>query len=109
MRVERLDPDRSLRLKIESKMPGQLWLQYEAQPLPDGRTQLVQTIYVDARGLLGLMYWYLTYPIHARLFGGLIHEIACRAETCDPFERENNRRTLKSRLLGLFQREGQPS
>jgi uncharacterized protein YbjT (DUF2867 family) len=109
MRVDRLVPDRLLRLKIETRMPGQFWLQYEAQPLPDGRAQLVQTLYVEARGLLGLLYWYLTYPVHARLFGGLIHEIACRAVTCDPFEREEKRRTVKSRLLGLFQRQGQSS
>jgi uncharacterized protein YbjT (DUF2867 family) len=108
MRVERLAFGRLVRLKIETKMPGQLWLQYEAQPLPDGRTQLVQTIFVDARGLLGLLYWYLTYPVHAKLFSGLIHEISCRAGTCNPFEREHRRQTVKSRLLGLFRRREQP-
>ena len=107
MRVEQLDPGRLVRLKIESKMPGQLWLQYEVQPQPDGRTQLVQTLFVDARGLLGLLYWYLTYPIHAKIFGGLIREIACRAESCDPFEGEDRQRTLKSRLLGIFRMKEQ--
>jgi uncharacterized protein YbjT (DUF2867 family) len=108
MRVERLEPGRMVRLRIEAKMPGQLWLQFEAQPLPDGRTQLVQTIFVDAKGLLGLLYWYLTYPVHNRLFAGLIHEVACRAESCDPFERERGRGTVKARLLALFRREEQP-
>ncbi len=61
-------------------MPGQLWLQFEAQQLSDGRTQLVETIFVDARGLLGLLYWYLTYPVHTRLFGGLSRKVARLAE-----------------------------
>jgi uncharacterized protein YbjT (DUF2867 family) len=108
MRVELLQPGRLARLKIETKMPGQLWLQYEAHPLPEGRAQLVQTIFVDAKGLLGLLYWYLTYPVHTKLFGGLVREIAHRAESPDPFERENSRRTIRSRLLGLFRREEQP-
>ena len=68
----------------------------------------MQTIFVDARGLLGLLYWYLTYAIHAKLFGGLIHEIACRADSCEPFQRESRRATLKSRLLSLLRAKEQP-
>ncbi len=108
MRVELLEPGCMVRLKIEAKMPGQLWLQYEAQARPDGDTQLVQTIFVDARGLLGLLYWYLTYPIHNALFRGLVREIARRAESADPFDRASERATLKSRLLGIFRREKRP-
>ena len=104
MRVERLEPGRLARLKIETKMPGQLWLQYEAYPRPDDRTQLVQTVFVDAKGLLGLLYWYLTYSVHAKLFGGLVHEIACRAGACNPFEHKSNRRTVKAVLRRLLRR-----
>jgi uncharacterized protein YbjT (DUF2867 family) len=106
MRVEKLEENRMLRFKIESKMPGQLWLQYEVQAMADGSTQLVQTIFVDARGLTGLLYWYLTYPIHAKLFGGLIREIGSRAESPDPFERKKRTR---SHLLDFFRKKEQSS
>jgi len=80
MRVETLEPGRLLRLKLEDKTPGQFWLQFEAQPLPNGRTRLVQTLFVDSRGLLGLLYWYLTYPVHRYLFGHMAQRIGQLAE-----------------------------
>jgi hypothetical protein len=80
MRVEKLAPGRMLRLKLEDKIPGQFWLQFESQALPNGRTRLVQTLFVDSRGLLGLLYWYLTYPLHRYLFGNMAQRIARLAE-----------------------------
>jgi hypothetical protein len=40
---------------------------------------LVQTALFAPKGLLGLIYWYLLYPIHAQVFSGLISGLADEA------------------------------
>lgn len=79
-RVEAVEPDRLLRLRAEMKVPGKAWLQFEAQPDPDGGTLLVQTAFFDPKGLFGLIYWYLLYPFHALIFARLVGKIAERSE-----------------------------
>jgi hypothetical protein len=44
---------------------------------------LTQTVFFAPRGLSGLLYWYLLYPIHAVIFNGLARQLARRAEACD--------------------------
>jgi hypothetical protein len=39
-----------------------------------------QTAIFDPRGLAGLIYWYLAYPVHALVFRGMIEGIAAAAE-----------------------------
>jgi len=80
-RVEAWQPDRLLRLRAEMKLPGRAWLEFEARP--DGRgTSLRQTAIFDPAGLLGLLYWYGIYPLHALVFRGMLAGIAraARAE-----------------------------
>jgi uncharacterized protein YbjT (DUF2867 family) len=79
-RVEEVAPERLLRLRAEMKVPGRAWLQFEAQPLDDGRTRLVQTAYFAPRGLAGLAYWYGLYPAHGAIFSGMIRKLAEAAE-----------------------------
>jgi uncharacterized protein YndB with AHSA1/START domain len=79
-RVEAVEPNRLLRLRAEMKVPGGAWLQFEAQPLDDGRTRLVQTAFFTPKGLSGLLYWYVLYSIHGVIFAGMIKKIAERAE-----------------------------
>ena len=79
-RVEALEADSMVRLRAEMKLPGSAWLQYEARQGPDNTTQLVQTAAFEPRGLAGLAYWYVLYPFHAWIFGGLVNSIARRAE-----------------------------
>jgi uncharacterized protein YbjT (DUF2867 family) len=71
-RVEHLEPDRMMRLRAEMRFPGRAWLQFETHPLAGDRSVLVQTAMFAPKGLLGLLYYYLLYPIHARVFSGLI-------------------------------------
>ncbi len=78
-RVELVQPDHLLRLRAEMKMPGQGWLQFEANGNEDGRTELVQTAYFASKGLSGLLYWYSLYPIHGLIFSQMIDVIARRA------------------------------
>lgn len=80
-RVEKVQPDRLLRLRAEMKLPGNGWLQYEASEREDGGTDLVQTAYFVPRGLLGLLYWYGIYPLHGFVFSRLIEAVAQDART----------------------------
>jgi hypothetical protein len=75
-RVEACQPDRLLRLSAEMKVPGRAWLQFEVTPLAAGRSEIRQTAVFDPRGVLGLAYWYLLYPLHAYIFRGMLAAIA---------------------------------
>jgi hypothetical protein len=75
-RVEAVKPGHLVRLRAEMKVPGRAWLQFEAEPLEASRTRLVQTAYFAPRGLFGLVYWYLLYPIHGFIFSRLIRALA---------------------------------
>ena len=79
-RVEAAEPDRQLLLRAEMKVPGRAWLQFEIAPQPEGQSRLSQTAFFAPKGLSGLAYWYLLYPIHRVIFSGMIRKVAERAE-----------------------------
>lgn len=89
-RVEAVEPDRLLRLRAEMKVPGRAWLQLEAKPMPAQAgepglidapsTLFTQTAFFAPKGLAGLAYWYGLYPVHARVFSGMVDELARRAK-----------------------------
>lgn len=79
-RVERVDPDRLLRLRAEMKVPGRAWLEFRADPTSDGTTLLTQEALFAPKGLLGWLYWYAMYPFHARIFSEMIRAIGRIAE-----------------------------
>lgn len=83
-RVEAVEPDRSLLLRAEMKLPGRAWLQFEALPHETGQTRLVQTAFFAPKGLFGLVYWYGLYPIHRVIFAGMIRTLAQRSLTSNP-------------------------
>ena len=76
--VEQVLPGRMLRLRAEMKVPGRAWLQFEARPTGEGSSELVQTAYFAPKGLFGLLYWYVLYPMHALIFSGLARKV-CEA------------------------------
>ncbi len=78
-RVESVEPDRLVRLRAEMKVPGRAWLQFQARPLPEGGTLLSQTAFFAPKGLSGLLYWYLLYPLHSLIFSGMIRKVAEQA------------------------------
>lgn len=79
-RVDALVPERLLRLRAEMKLPGEAWLEFDAESLSDGRTRLTQTAFFEPRGLLGVLYWYAVSPFHALIFNRMASEIAALAE-----------------------------
>jgi hypothetical protein len=82
-RVEALDRDRRLRLAAEMKLPGRAWLEFHVEGTEAGSI-LHQTAIFDPRGLMGLAYWYLLYPIHRLIFSGMLRKIARAAMTGQP-------------------------
>lgn len=83
-RVEKVEPGHSIRLRAEMKVPGRAWLEFEARPEEGGRTLLLQTAFFESKGLAGLLYWYVLYPVHSLIFSGLIRRVA----ECAVIERE---------------------
>jgi uncharacterized protein YbjT (DUF2867 family) len=79
-RVEAIKPGRLLRLRAEMKLPGLAWLQYEATSVENSKIRLTQTAFFASKGLLGLLYWYILYPIHGLIFSGTIRDLAKKAE-----------------------------
>ena len=78
-RVEAYEPDHLLRLRAEMRLPGRAWLEFEVSPTDRGST-LRQTAVFDPSGLLGLVYWYGIYPLHAAVFRGTLDGIARAAQ-----------------------------
>lgn len=78
-RVEALEPDRLMRLRAEMKVAGKAWLQFEVIPQSPGKNLVMQTAFFEPKGLPGLLYWYLLYPIHGFIFSGLIRKVIERA------------------------------
>jgi hypothetical protein len=77
-RVEAYEPDRRIRLMAEMKLPGRAWLEFEVKDDGAG-TRITQTAVFDPVGLPGLLYWYAIYPVHGRIFAGMLAAIATRA------------------------------
>ena len=74
-RVQIYEPDRRMRLMAEMKTPGRAWLEFRAEPA-GASTLIRQTAYFEPRGLAGLLYWYLLWPIHEVMFRGMLRRIA---------------------------------
>jgi len=75
-RVEAIVTNHLLRFRAEMKVPGKAWLQF--QIVPDDKNEqctLTQTAFFEPKGLSGLLYWYLLYPIHQLIFSGLCRKI----------------------------------
>lgn len=68
-----------MRLRAEMKLPGKAWLEFQAEPLSEGKTRLTTTAYFDPHGLFGFLYWYAMWPFHKFIFDGLTDKIAQRA------------------------------
>jgi uncharacterized protein YbjT (DUF2867 family) len=77
-RVEEVRRPTLMRLRAEMKVPGRAWLQYEVVQTATG-SRLVQTAFFEPKGLPGLAYWYVLYPVHGLIFRGTVRVLAERA------------------------------
>ena len=74
-RVVRLDPEKDLILVAEMKLPGEAVLSFELEISSNTVIRLHQKARFYPRGLLGLAYWYLSFPLHLFVFSGMIRGI----------------------------------
>ena len=74
-RVEGFEPDHLLRLRAEMRLPGRAWLQFEVEPDGGGLDDHADRA-VRPRRRAGLAYWYAIWPLHRRVFAGMLNGIA---------------------------------
>lgn len=79
-RVLKVEPPRRLSLLAEMKMPGEAALEFRVEPLADGTTEIRLISTFLPRGLAGILYWYLLYPVHGWLFRGMLLALARAAD-----------------------------
>lgn len=92
-RVTGVEPDRSLDLRAEMKLPGIAMLSFRVDPTeheqttaePD-TTTLTMTARFRPKGLLGILYWYAVLPLHGIVFSGMLKGIKRAAEDAQPAE-----------------------
>lgn len=78
-RVEEIKAPYLLRLRAEMKLPGRAWLEYFVEPSQNG-SKITQRTVFDPVGSLGILYWYLLYPLHYLVFNGLLRGISKRVK-----------------------------
>ncbi|MFD1150135.1 SDR family oxidoreductase [Saccharothrix hoggarensis] len=86
-RVEEIDRGRLLRLRAEMRVPGLAWLELRVAPAPGGGSTYRQRAVFVPRGLAGHVYWWLVWPFHGLVFGGMARNIACEAELTSEFRK----------------------
>ncbi|MXX81402.1 MAG: SDR family oxidoreductase [Chloroflexi bacterium] len=74
-RVAAVEPDRSLTLVAEMKLPGSAVLELSVRPDGDGSIAQLQAHFHPA-GVWGLAYWYALWPIHMLMFRRLAEALA---------------------------------
>jgi uncharacterized protein YbjT (DUF2867 family)/uncharacterized protein YndB with AHSA1/START domain len=79
-RVEEVVPGRLLRLHAQMRLPGEAWLELEAQPGPDGGSVLHQRSWWAPKGLAGVVYWAALLGVHRFVFNGMARSLVRRAE-----------------------------
>ena len=78
-RVVAFEPNRFLKLEAEMKIPGDAWLEFEVQSHANG-SMIYQTVIYAPKGLWGIIYWKLLYPIHKLMFKGMLKKIKSLSE-----------------------------
>jgi hypothetical protein len=65
------------------RAPGAGILEFEIEPLADGRSRVTVTAYWHPQGVWGLLYWYALVPAHLFIFDRMTRAIARRAEALE--------------------------
>ncbi|MEJ2855769.1 MULTISPECIES: SDR family oxidoreductase [unclassified Saccharothrix] len=86
-RVEEVERGRLLRLRAEMRVPGLAWLELRVAAADGGGSTYRQRAVFVPRGLAGHLYWWLVWPFHGLVFGGMAHNITSEAELTSEFRK----------------------
>jgi uncharacterized protein YbjT (DUF2867 family) len=75
-RVLDLEEPRRILLLAEMKVPGEALMEFTVHSIGNGRLELQQLSRFLPKGLLGLIYWYVLYPVHQWLYRGMLEKLA---------------------------------
>jgi uncharacterized protein YbjT (DUF2867 family) len=75
-RVLDISPKERLLLLAEMKIPGQALLEFKIHSMGAHHTELQMLSRFLPKGLWGILYWYILYPFHEKVFWGMLHGIA---------------------------------
>jgi len=65
-----------LLLLAEMKVPGEALLEFKILPVANQYTDLEMLSRFFPKGLWGMLYWYVLYPFHEKIFFGMLKKIA---------------------------------
>lgn len=74
-RVLKVEKGKELLLFAEMKLPGRATLEFRVDDGNNNQSRLSQIARFKPKGLLGILYWYLVFPIHSYVFKGLLEKI----------------------------------
>ncbi|GAA3860036.1 SDR family oxidoreductase [Saccharothrix violaceirubra] len=86
-RVEELERGRLLRLRAEMRVPGLAWLELRVAAADGGGSTYRQRAVFVPRGLAGHVYWWLVWPFHGLVFGGMVRNITSEAELTSEYRK----------------------
>ncbi len=75
-RVLEVDAPQRLLLVAEMKTPGEALLEFQITPKANGQVELQMLSRFLPKGIFGILYWYVLYPFHQRIFYGMLKAIA---------------------------------
>ena len=75
-RVLDVSPKKRLLLLAEMKVPGEALLEFKIDSIRAHHTDLQMLSRFLPKGLWGMLYWYIFYPFHERIFFGMLRAIA---------------------------------
>ena len=74
-RVVAMEECSRLLLRAEMLAPGEAYLEFRVQALPDGSTELRMTPSFEPRGAWGRIYWWFIAPSHSLLFRSMLKKM----------------------------------
>jgi len=80
-RVVKCDAKSYLCLRAEMNVWGVAWLDFIVEPLPQNRSRLILTARYYPKGLTGLAYWWIVYPLHQLIFRNMARAICLATST----------------------------
>ncbi len=98
-RVVAVEPDRSLSLRAEMRLPGEALLVFRIEARAANRCTLRQSALFEPRGLFGLIYWYAVVPLHGIVFRGMLNQVRNDAIRIAAAENNGSGRNLTQEVL----------